>query len=58
MMRNRNHSTTSVFVKRSIEDTLPPTVSELLQQLQELPNAKIAEQVMRFGSNLRGTRSY
>ena len=44
--------------KKNLEDTLPPTVHELVNQLQDMPNDKIGEQVARFGSSLRGTRSY
>jgi len=57
-MRHRSNSTASVFVKKNLEDTLPPTVHELVNQLQDMPNDKIGERVTRFGSSLRGTCSY
>ena len=57
-MHHRSNATASVFVKKNLEDTLPPTVLELVNQLQDMPNEKIGERVARFGSSLRGTRSY
>ena len=57
-MRHRSNSTASIFVKKNIEDTLPLIVHELVNQLQDMPNDKIGERVTRFGSSLRGTRSY
>ena len=57
-MRHRSNATAYVFVKKNLEDTLPPTVLELVNQLQDMPNEKIGERVTRFGSSLRGTRSY
>ena len=44
--------------KKNLEDTLPPTVHELVNQLQDMPNDKIGEWVVRFGYSLCGTRSY
>ena len=41
-----------------MEDTLPPTVHELVNQLEDMPNDKIGERVAIFGSSLHGTRSY
>ena len=57
-MRHPSTATTSVFVKTNLEDTLPPIILELVNQLQDMPNQKIGEQVARFGSSLHGTRSY
>ena len=57
-MRHRSHVTASVFVKFNLEDTLPPTILELVNQLQDMANDKIGERVARFGSSLHGTRSY
>ena len=54
-MRHRSNSTASVFFKKNLEDTLPPTVHELVNQLQDMPNDKIGEQVTRFASSLHGT---
>ena len=55
IMRHRSNTTASIFVKKNLEDTLPPTVHELVNRLQDMPNDKIGEQVTRFGSSLRGT---
>ena len=37
---------------------LPPTVLELVNQLQDMPNEKIGERVATSGSSLRGPRLY
>ena len=58
IMHHWSNSTASVFLKKNLQDTLPPTVHELVNQLQDMPNDKIGEWVARFGSSLRGTRSY
>ena len=58
IMCHQSNATTSVFVKTNLEDTLPPTILELVNQLQYMPNQKIGEQVERFGSSLHRTRSY
>ena len=58
IMHHRSNTTASIFVKRNLENTLPPIVHELVNQLQDVLNAKIGERVVRFGSSLRGTRSY
>ena len=57
-MRHRSNTTASVFVKKNLEDTLPPIVLELVNQLQDMPNEKIGERDAIFGSSLRGTCSY
>ena len=49
IMRDRSNATTSVFVKTNLEDTLPSTLLELVNQLQDMPNQKIGEWVARFG---------
>ena len=46
------------FVKINLEDTLPMTILELFNQLQDMPNQKIGERVAIFGSSLHGTCSY
>ena len=40
IMHHRSNATASVFVKINIEDTLPPTILELVNQLQDMPNEK------------------
>ena len=51
---HQSNATTSIFVKINLEDTLPPTILELVNQLQDMPNDKIGERVIRFGSSLCG----
>ena len=38
IMRHQSNSIASIFVKKNIEDTLPPTVLELVNQLEDMPN--------------------
>ena len=57
-MHHRSNAIASIFFKINLEDTLPPTILELVNQLQEMPNDKIGELVARFGYSLRGTHSY
>ena len=38
IMHHRSNATTSIFVKTNLEDTLPPTIVELVNQLQDMPN--------------------
>ena len=45
IMHHRSNATASVFVKINLEDTLPPTILELVDQLQDMPNEKIGERV-------------
>ena len=45
IMRHRSNATASVFVKTNLEDTLPPTILELVNQLQDMPNLKIGKRV-------------
>ena len=58
IMRHRSQSTASVFVKKSIEDNLPATAADLRQHLLDLQHSALPDQIMRFGSSLRGTQSY
>ena len=58
IMRHQSNAIASVFVKINLEDTLSPTILELVNQLQDMPNQKIGERVVRFGSSLHGTHSY
>jgi hypothetical protein len=57
-MRHRSQATATVFVKKNIHDNSPTTIEALRQQLLDLPDNKLAEHLMRFGSSLRGTRAY
>ena len=49
IMRHRSNAIAFVFVKTNLEDTLPSTILEFVNQLQEMPNHKIGERVTRFG---------
>ena len=55
LMHHHNQSTANVFVRKYIENNLRTTVSDLQQCLHDFPNSRIPEQVMHFGSALRGT---
>lgn len=58
LMRHHSQTTASVFVKKYIENNLPTTVSDLRQCLRDSPDSRLPKQIMRFGSALRGTRSF
>jgi ATP-dependent DNA helicase PIF1 len=58
IMRHRSQATAAVFVKKNIHDNSPTTIEALRQQLLDLPDNKLAEHLMHFGSSLRGTRAY
>jgi hypothetical protein len=58
IMRHRSQATAAVFVKKNIHDNSPTTIEVLCQQLTDLPDNKLAEHLMRFGSSLRATRAY
>ena len=45
IMRHQSNGTTFVFVKINLEDRLPPTILELVNQFQDMPNDKIGERV-------------
>ena len=47
-----SQSSASVFVKTNIHENAPTTIHELHQQLIDVPNNKVAEHLMRFGSFL------
>jgi hypothetical protein len=57
-MRHRRQTTAAVFVKKNIHDNSPTTIETLLQQLIDLPDNKLADHLMHFGSSLGGTRAY
>lgn len=58
LMCHRSQTTASVFVKKYIENNLPTMVSDLRQCLRDSLDSRLPEQIMRFGSALRGTRSF
>ena len=57
-MRHRSQETTSVFVKKNLHDNSPTTIDNLRQQIYDLPDNKLVEHLMRFGSSIRGTMAY
>lgn len=58
MMHHNSQATTSVFVKKKIEDTLPTTVAELRLHIKNMPSSMLLDQIMQFISGLRGTHSF
>ena len=58
MMRHHSQATIAIFVKRNLADTLPATVSALRTRLSQMSNSHVVDHAMRFGSALRGTRSF
>ncbi|XP_059068758.1 uncharacterized protein LOC131859203 [Cryptomeria japonica] len=57
IMRHRAQHSSSVFVKRSFRD-MPITINKLRQHMENMPRSNLADKLMRFGTSLRGTRSY
>jgi len=58
MLCHRSQATIAIFFKRNIEDNFPITVEDLRTRLRDTPDSILPEQIMRFGSALRGTRSF
>ena len=52
IMCHRIQETTAVFVKNNIHDNSPTTILDLRQQLIDLPDNKLVEHLMHFGSTL------
>ena len=46
-----------MLVKRNFKD-MPITINELRQCMENTPHSNLADKLMRFGTSLRGTRSY
>ena len=57
-MCHRSEASVLVFVEKIIHDNAPKTMNDLCQQLINVPNNKVAKNLMRFGSSLRGIRAY
>ena len=51
IMHHQSLDTASIFVKINLEDTLPPTILDLVNQLQDMHNEKIGDWIARFGSS-------
>ncbi|XP_057822398.2 uncharacterized protein LOC131034818 [Cryptomeria japonica] len=58
IMRHRSQATSSIFVQKQIHDELPATIGALRQRLKDLPNDKLADQLMRFSSSIHGTKPF
>jgi hypothetical protein len=58
MIMHHHSQATIFFVKKNIHDKSPTTIQDLCQQLIDLPDNKLVEHLMHFGSSLRGTRAY
>lgn len=58
IMRHHSQATSSVFVHKNLHGFLPSTVSDLRQRLQDMPDDKLADQLMRFSSSICGTRPF
>ncbi|XP_059073384.1 uncharacterized protein LOC131874156 [Cryptomeria japonica] len=56
-MRHRAQNSSAIFVKRGFHD-MPITINELHQHMENMPQSHLADRLMRFGTSLRGTRSY
>jgi len=55
---HRSQAVIVVFAKKRLHDNSPTTIKELCHQLSDLPDNKLVEHLMWFGSYLRGTMSY
>ncbi|XP_059068275.1 uncharacterized protein LOC131047632 [Cryptomeria japonica] len=53
IMRHQSQATSSIFVQKQIHDELPATIGALHQGLKDLPDDKLADQLMRFSSSIR-----
>ena len=58
IMRYQSHATAVVFINKHLHDNSPTTTEKLCHQLSNLPNNKLVEHLMQFGSSLIGTREY
>ncbi|XP_057843079.1 uncharacterized protein LOC131052428 [Cryptomeria japonica] len=57
IMRHRAQNSSAVFVKKSLQE-MPITINELREHMENIPHSHLADCLMRFGTTLRGTRSY
>ena len=58
IMLHRSQDSTVVFVQKSMHKKAPTTIEDLRSLVCNLPEQKLAESLMRFGSSIRGTRAY
>eukprot|EP01018_Ginkgo_biloba_P012987 Gb_37081 [translate_table: standard] len=57
-LQPRSMKICAIFVKKNTEESLAAIIHELRAQLETLPDACLAEKVMKFGTTLRGTYAY
>ena len=57
IMRHRAQNSSTVFAKKSLQD-MPITINELREHIENVPHSHLVDCLMRFGTTLRGTRSY
>lgn len=58
MLRHRSQETTAIFVKRNLEVGLPMAVAYLCACLHDVLDSILPDQIMCFGSGLRGTHTF
>ncbi|XP_057839483.2 uncharacterized protein LOC131049446 [Cryptomeria japonica] len=58
MMCHCSQGLATIFIKKNVEENIPTTVENLHAHLKTLPNTQLAEELMCFGSSMRGTRPY
>ncbi|XP_059076593.1 uncharacterized protein LOC131875899 [Cryptomeria japonica] len=57
IMRHHAQNSSAVFVKKSLQE-MPITINELREHMENIPHSHLVDRLMRFGTTLRGTRSY
>lgn len=58
MMHHHGQGFAIVFLKKNAENNIPTTIENLHTHLKKLPDEQLVEQLMHFGSSMRGTRPY
>ena len=58
MIHHHSHFIASVFIKQKVEDNTPSTIEDLRSHLTNLSDNQLIEELMHFGSTLRGTRAF
>ncbi|XP_059071828.1 uncharacterized protein LOC131055088 [Cryptomeria japonica] len=58
LMRHRSQATTSIFFHKQLDDSMPITISDLRHKLKDLPDDKLADQLMCFTLSNRGTKPF
>ncbi|XP_059070854.1 uncharacterized protein LOC131028544 [Cryptomeria japonica] len=58
LMHHRSQATASLFFHKQLDDSMPTTISDLHHRLKDLPDDKLADQLMRFSLSNRGTKPF